>query len=321
MINVIMTRGHEYTLRNAVRDRQCPPLDVLDYDRLLAARKLPRAVYVFTDFDRLGPYDLELAAAVYRELAAAGAPVLNDPARFKTRYGLLRALHEAGINDFNAYRADEGLRPARYPVFIRRDHGHRAPLSDLLADWDATRRAIDEAVAEGVPESHILIVEYAAEPAAPGIFRKLSVARVGDRYTPQLCGHDETWLVKRGKKGGATEELYQDENRIMRENPFAKELARAFQLAEIEYGRADFGLVGGRVQVYEINSNPHFPTAFPHPIPLRAETQRLAWTQLRDALADLAGRAPRGRPIRVGHSKLARYQRRWYARARTRFVP
>jgi len=246
---------------------------------------------------------------------------LNDPAAFRTRWGLLRALHEAGINDFNAYRADEALRPSRYPVFIRRDHGHRAPLSDLLPDWDATRRAIDAAVADGVPHSRILIVEYAAEPAEPDLFRKLSVARVGDRYTPQLCGHDDNWLVKRGKRGGASEALYEDENRIVRENPFAEELAPAFDLAGLDYGRADFGLVGGRVQVYEINSNPHLPTAAPHPVPLRVETQRLAWEQLRAALNALAARAPDGPALRIRHSKLAPYQRRWYARARGRFVP
>ena len=29
-----------------------------------------------------------------------------------------------------------------------------------------------------------------------------------------------------------------------------------FDLAGVDYGRADFGLVGGRPQIYEINTNP-----------------------------------------------------------------
>jgi hypothetical protein len=321
MLRFVMTPGHEYTLA-AVRKRAgVPPIEILSYDRLIGARRLPRAVYVLTDFDRLGGWDLELAGIAARELRRAGVPVLNDPARFTTRYGLLRALHEAGINQFNAYRLEERVRPARYPVFLRRETGHRAPLSGLLEDWDATRRAADAAVAEGVPASQIVLIEYAGEPAAPGIFRKLSLARVGDRYLPQLCGHDDQWLVKRGKMGSATPELYEDEHRIVRDNPFADAVAPAFELAGIEYGRADFGLVGGRVQIYEINTNPHVPTVFRHPFPLRMETQRLAWEQFRDALGSLEARAPAGSWVRLADRRLSRYHRRSLRPVRSRPVP
>jgi hypothetical protein len=302
-----MTRGHDGTHSKVVKDPAAPPIELLDYDRLFASRTLPRAAYVFTDLDRLAPWDLELAAAVYRDLAAAGVPVLNDPARAKTRFALLRALHQAGVNQFNAYRLDEGLRPARYPVFLRRAAGHGHPSSGLLEDWDAVQREIASALSAGVPESSLLLIEYAAEPVSPGVFRKLALSRIGSRYLPQVCVHDRNWLVKYGKLGIATPELYDDERRILRENPFAEPVRRAFEIAGIEYGRADFGLVGGRVQIYEINTNPTLKPGLPHPSAQRAENLRTVWTQHIAAFRELAPGPLAGDPVAI---RISRSQRR-----------
>lgn len=321
MLRFVMTGGHEYTLDEVLRDRRAPRCEIVSYDRLFAAARLPRAVYVFTDLDRLGGWDLELAGAAHRALVRAGVPTLNDPARVRKRYGLLRALHEAGINQFNAYRVEEGIRPARYPVFLRREVGHRAPQSGLLDDWNATRRAIDATAEQGIPLGEVLIIEYAAEPARPGVFRKLSLARVGDRYTPMHCVHQNTWLVKQGSDHTGPLDLFEDELRIMRENPYAEALAPAFEIARIDYGRADFGLVGGRVQIYEINTNPKVAYGSEHPIALRNESQRLAWEKMLDALRALDER-PVGRgPVRIADKRLARYQGRPWRPARSRFVP
>jgi len=60
-------------------------------------------------------------------------------------------------------------------------------------------------------------------------------------------------------------ELYDEELRIVRENPYGSAVAAAFELAGIEYGRADFGLVDSKVQLYEINSNPHDFHGVPNP--------------------------------------------------------
>jgi len=304
-----MTRGHERTHERVVADPDAPRTELLHYDRLFASRRLARAAYVFTDLDRLAPWDLELAAAVYRDLAAAGLPVLNDPARARTRFALLRALHEAGLNDFNAYRLDEGVRPARYPVFLRRAAGHGRPASPLLEDWSAVQRAIEEALAQGIPESSLLLIEYAAEPVAPGLFRKLAVSRFGARYLPQICVHDEHWLVKYGKLACATPELYEDEFRIMRENPFAGAAQRAFEIAHIEYGRADFGLVGGRVQIYEINTNPTLVPGANHPVPRRAESLRLVWSRHMAAFRELDPGPLPGDPVALRNPRLLRHQR------------
>jgi hypothetical protein len=321
VIRIVMTRGHERTHTRVVKDPGAPRIELLHYDELFASRQLARAAYIFTDLDRLAPWDLELAAAIHRELAAAGLPVLNDPARGKTRFALLRALHAAGLNDFNAYRLDEGVRPARYPVFLRRAAGHGRPASPLLADWDAAQRAIAEAIARGIPESSLLLVEYAAEPVRPGLYRKLALSRIGARCVPQICVHDDHWLVKYGKLACATPELYDEELRIVRENPYVEPVQRAFEIAGVEYGRADFGLVGGRVQIYEINTNPTLKPGANHPVPSRVESLTHVWTQHMAAFRELdPGELP-GPSVALRDRRLLRHQGLLGRRIRSREVP
>lgn len=303
-----LVRGHRRTLAQVCSDSRAPRVETLDYDRAFTERRLPRAAYVFTDVDRLAAWDLELAALLYRSLATAGLPVLNDPARVKTRFALLRALHEAGLNDFNAYRIDERVRPARYPVFLRRATGHGKPLSDLLHDWDAVERARDAAVAEGVPEASLLIIEYAAEPVRPGVFRRLALSRIGKQFVPHVCVHDDNWIVKYGRIGSASPELYADERRILCENPHLEPLQRAFEIAGIEYGRADFGLVGGRVQIYEINTNPTLKRGLPHPEAARRENLMQVWDAHLGALRALDPGALSGAPVAPRDPRLRHHQ-------------
>ena len=321
MIQFVVCRGHNYTLEDARQTLATSggsQADVITYDRLIRSRRLPRAVYVFTDLDRLSAWDLELAGAVYRRLVEAGVPALNDPARVLTRSALLRTLRIQSINAFDAYRWEERLEPRRYPVFLRRDAGHGQPLSEVLEDWPSVQRAAERALARGVPSRNLLVVEYAAEPVAPGLFRKLAVARVGERLVPQPCVHDTHWNVKYGSLGCATEELYRDELDLVRSMPFNERLWRAFHVAHIEYGRVDFGLVDGQPQIYEINTNPTVRRKTEHPSPMRVESLRVCWSAYVDALRTLAARAPSGPPVPIADGRLSRHQtwRAWFNRTR-----
>ncbi len=287
MIIFVITPEHPYTLQEVVRESPGLKLRIATYDRLFAMRRPPRATYVFTDLDRLPMWRVRDAAKVYRRLRDAGLRVLNDPARLSSRYGLLRQLCRQGINDFDAYRVEEGIVPARWPVFLRAEGDHDAPLTDLMHDWDEARRAVEHAVAAGTPISSLLLVEYAAEPVRPGLFRKLSVFRIGNIYFGANCVHEDNWLVKLGTKGIAPPELYEDELRLVRDNPFEAALRPVFELAAIEYGRADFGLVGGRPQIYEINSNPHIQFPTEHPSAPRTESFHVFKRNFYAALAEI----------------------------------
>jgi hypothetical protein len=126
------------------------------------------------------------------------------------------------------------------------------------------------------PVSALLIIEYAAEPLPGGIFRKLSVFRIADRLLGYTCVHDHQWIVKYGQRGIATQEMYEEEHRFVAEHTFAEAMRPVFELAGIEYGRVDFGILGGRPQIYEINSNPDLKLRHnPSPVPLRNESNEL----------------------------------------------
>jgi hypothetical protein len=275
VIVFLVSPNLEYTHRAIIGVAPDLEVRVVNYRDLLRYRTTPRATYVFTDFDRLSLAHWHRVGMAYRAMRDAGLRVLNDPARAPSRYGLLRRLHEAGINDFNAYRVEEQIRPSRWPVFLRNEGGHDRPLTDLVRDWDTLRRAIDAAIDGGKPAASLLIVEYCAEPIAEGLFRKLASYRIGSRCFATTAVHEDRWLVKYGKKGIAGPALYEDELRIIQENPYEEALSAAFEIANTEYGRADYGIVNGRPQIYEINTNPEIKFGAEHPSPFRVESTRL----------------------------------------------
>lgn len=282
MIVLFLTGAHAYThqaLRNAGRF----DLRIVSYQRAFRMPWVRRATYIFSDLDRLGFWELELAAKLYRRLRDLGSRVLNDPALVCQRYSLLRTLRERGINTFDVWRVENPVRSLRFPVFLRTESAHRGSISDLLADVDEVEAAIRDATREGYPLRDLILVEYCAEPIREGIYRKGAIYRVGDRMVPCLNVHESRWQAKGGEMGVAGQELYDDEWEMVVGNRHSARLRPAFEVARIDYGRADFGMVGGRPEVYEINTNPMIGTVDHHPFPIRVEAARIAFERLLEA--------------------------------------
>ncbi len=215
--------------------------------------------------------------------ALPGFRVLNDPARVRTRYGLLRALR-AGLNDFDVHPADGCPRPSRFPVFVRIAATHEPALTGLLPDQAALDEALERLQAEGHPLARLLVIEYAAEPVAPGLFRRWGAYRIGGRIHLDHVVTEDTWNVKWGRPGLVGDETYRADDADIRSNRFEDHLTRVFDLAGIDYGRADFGLVGDRQQVYEINTNPTIGRLAEHPSAIRMATMRFAHERLATCL-------------------------------------
>jgi hypothetical protein len=234
-----------------------PSVRVVRYSELVTAHSVSAGVWIFTDPDRLSPSRREVAARVWQQLEASGQPVrlLNHPLRVKRRQALLQALHAAGTNDFEAWSAAEARSPRRYPVFVRVADDHSGPRTPLLFDAIALEREIQRLETAWRPREQLLVVEFHAEPDAQGVFRKYGAFRVGDRVFPNHLLFGSEWMVKRRNHDGHAPRLA-EERRFLEANPHERELRRAFDRAGIEYGRADYGIVGGRVQIYEINTNP-----------------------------------------------------------------
>ena len=284
MICFLVCRGYQFTLKPLQQDSAAPETRILTYNKALRETALPKATYIFVDIDRLNTAELIAAGRLFRRLAAGGCRVLNDPACVRTRLPLLKALQHQGVNNFRVFAVDEANQPKRFPVFVRIADDHAGPLTELIADQATLGRAIEALIAIGYPRSQLIIVEYAAEAVRPGVFRKSSVFRVAERYLPHVCVHDSEWVIKAGRSGFAPAELYDEELAILRTNPFAEQLKPAFEKAGVDFGRADFSFVKGRLCVYEINTNPTLARPSSHSIPQRVHSMKLWWEQFLSSL-------------------------------------
>lgn len=244
----------------------------LSYEELLFERAGPIGHYIFTDFDRLSRFEIESVAAFAAALrkVAPEAKILNDPMRVLQRTPLLAALHAHGINDFTVTRLDAGARPDGYPVFVRAEDGYAGPETDLLFNAQELEVALADLLRRGLPLMGRIAAGYRAEPGSDGLFRRYCAFNVGGEVFAYQLHRSRHWIVKRnypifdGSISASDDLQNTPEARaevidFVRSNPHAETLAKVFEIAGIDFGRADYGIVGGRLQIYEINTNPNAP--------------------------------------------------------------
>lgn len=319
MIILLSTARHRYTHYNLLFAPRLK-LRIMCYEQCWRTPTLPRATYVFTDVERMGYWELELAARLFRVLKRAGCRVLNDPARALSRVGLLQQFQRAGVNSFGAWRLTERPEELPFPVFLRTNSSHRGVLGDLLYDRQSLETAIARHVADGYPARELIIVEYRAEPVREGLFHKRSMFRLGDVMVPSLGVFDPHWCAKRGKRGIAGEALYERERRALARLEDAPQIEHAFDVAGLEYGRADYSVAAGRIEIYEINTNPQVPSTVDHPFASRREAGRHAREALRDAFRALSQTYAGSAEVALDDEVLTKQRRRdrWAFGARWR---
>ncbi|MEM6411935.1 MAG: hypothetical protein AAF683_10420 [Pseudomonadota bacterium] len=312
MIIFVTSAHHKYALRPLKALRGAPEIQIISYNRLFKLDRFRKATYIFCDFDRLNFWELDLAAKVHRQLSANGCRVLNDPARALQRFSLLRKLQREGLNSFHVWDAAIDPLPDRFPVFLRTKAGHRGTLTDLLGSEAEAREALTRALDDGINLHDLMFVEYCAEPIASNVFRKLSAFVIGDQIVTGMAVHDATWHAKFGAEGIAGECLYKEEYEIVDTNEFAEQMLPVFRAANIEFGRADFSMVDGQLETYEINTNPSISPIIEHPFDIRVEADRLHHERLLMALAKLDEEADgrKTRPVRLDIPELAAQKRR-----------
>lgn len=234
----------------------------VSYETLFALRRAPIGHYVFTDLDRLNGYEIDAACEIADALvkAAPMARISNWPNRPLGRYHLLRRLYEAGLNSFNIWRLDEERAPSAYPVFIRREFDARGPETPLLHNEAEFRAAVAQLLATKRGLTGRVAIQYISAKDQAGLHRKYGAFRLGDRIVPQHLMTAESWVVKRQATNPALEPVQEEFDYITR-NPHRDQLMQVFELARIEFGRIDYCIIDGRVQTFEINTNPNFPRA------------------------------------------------------------
>jgi hypothetical protein len=232
---------------------------LLKYEELCTSPAIPTGHYIFSDFDRLTPRQIEHVAAIATMIPeiVTGARVLNHPLHALERYALLRTLARLGLNPIEVARLDEG-KELRFPVFIRRERGADGPETGLLHSPEEHEAAIHSLVAAGRTLKGRIAVEYVDARGPDGRFRKFSALRVAKRIVPIHLHAADDWVVK-SATNTVDAALAAEEYQYVSENPHRDELMRIFEIAHIEFGRIDYAVIDGRVVTFEINTNPTMP--------------------------------------------------------------
>ena len=221
-------------------------------------RSAERRLYVFADLETLALKEAEAVAGLWRRLAASPATErsLNNPSVSLRRFELLTALRNAGFNSFDAYRAEGDPQPGRWPVFTREDRSHDDDsISELLDSPRELSSHLAATVDRGGDLRKRIVVEYAGAPSEDGLFRKYGAIRLSDSIIPCHIFFSHQWMVKHSAVFNTT--TAREELEYIEANPHREELERAFEIAGIEYGRADYSLIDDNVQIWEINTNPY----------------------------------------------------------------
>ena len=258
MIHYLVTRDRAYIMKGYLRTWGAmlrKKICVHAYEEAASLTNLSSGggVWIFADLERLSDRQLEVAESLARRV---GYPyVLNRPAHYVRRFSLLRRLARDGSNDFQVWCPGEALgNKIHFPVFIREENDHTGSLTRLLH----SQRDIDIAVAQllfrGFRLNALMLIEFCETASDEGLYRKYAAFRVGDRIIPRHLIFSRNWVLK--KPDLVAEELVHEETQYLQDNPHEARLREIFELSGIEYGRIDYSLRDGRIQTWEINTNP-----------------------------------------------------------------
>ena len=230
---------------------------ILSYEAIADAGVLPDGAYIFGDVDRLTGAALAHAKRIWDALEARGSHrvrLLNQPGTALKRRELLKALHARGDNLFNVHDLDAPREGLRYPVFIRHSREHHGSYTEILQNAAEVEAAERDLVAAGHDPADLLIVEY-LDTSEDGLFRKYSAMRVGERMLSHHIFADEKWVVK--GSFDPPDARRAEDMAFLQDQSHLGTLADVFEMARIEFGRVDYALKDGAIQVWEINTVPH----------------------------------------------------------------
>jgi len=263
VIYFLSTAKHQYTLRRHLRSFGAGlrgMIRLVSYEQLFRSWRLPRGVYIFSDIERLWPDEAEQAAKFCQVMQERGGfHILNHPTRSMRRYDLLRTLFVRGSNRFNVYRLTEHRQPEKYPVYVRGENDHNGSVTELLNNANELAVAVAQLEKAGRSRENLLITEFCDVVDRAGLYHKYSAFCVAGTIIPRHLCFAKKWVVKQPAVGEL--QLLEEERRYLTTNPHEAELQEIFRLARIDYGRMDYAVFDGVIQVWEINTNPMICTA------------------------------------------------------------
>ncbi len=260
LIHFFVTEGREYPIQDYIDDwvpELSDSLKVHTYSELFTISRLPPGALVFCDLERLGPDSLDIAASICKAIQeqSPNTPILNYPGAVKTRYSLHKTLYEMQQNDFRTFRASESIATLRFPCFIREECDHTGALTRLVETPSQLYSALAQVRLRGYRLHNLLITEFCDTADQGGIIRKYSAFAVGGKIIPRHIFFSTNWLIKNSDI--IENSTVREESQYLHTNPHLGPLQQIFAVANIDFGRIDYGVdAGGNLQVWEINTNP-----------------------------------------------------------------
>lgn len=236
-------------------------VEAVPYESLLRKTEWPRGVYLFTDFERMTPPQRGFASWLHDQMSRSPGAFLplNHPTRHVSRFDLLRRFHTEGLNDFNVYRACD-LDQASYPIFLRYEDRHIGSLTPLLKSQAEAEDRITSLAAQGEDLDRMIAVEFVDTSDSTGLFRKYGAFRIAGRVVPRHMFASDHWEVKIDTNNKSPFRR-REEYAYLRNNPHEHAVMDAFEAAGLTYGRIDYAMKDGRLQVWEINDNPQMTSS------------------------------------------------------------
>ena len=297
MIRYFVTRRHPYTVLpflekwpNSVRN----DFKIVFHEDLPFVTRLDAGPVIFTDLDRLWPANWNNALRLSKVLIETfgSACVLNAPDGVLLRNQLLQTLWSRGINRFRAVRCSQSLDELRYPVFVRDPNDHHGPRTPLLNNRAELDAAIAQLVSKGYTPGSLTAIEYIDTRDEQGLFRKYSAFRIGDAIIPAHILTSPDWVTKDSPPAP----MLGYELAYLETNPHREQLHRVFDLAGVQYGRIDYGLKDGQIQIWEVNTNPVIVQEREKYWPAKLPMKQKLVDQISAAFAALIERVPAGSP-------------------------
>jgi len=228
----------------------------LDYEDFLLRKKFLPGTYIFSDIELLTETQRNESAIIFKTLRnlKKNVRLLNHPTYSLRRYDLLKMLHEKSINQFNVYRIDEDIQTIQYPVFLRIENDHGGTRSKLLNNREEMNKEIEHMINQGISKDELLIVEFRDTSDQDRIYRKYAAFILDGIIVPRHVFFSRSWHQKYDDI--LNENYLREEMKYLHENPHQEQLRNIFRMANLHYGRIDYSLLDGKIQVWEINSNP-----------------------------------------------------------------
>jgi hypothetical protein len=224
---------------------------------LTSIKKMPPGTFIFSDLERLKASQLKILGSFCEQLLAndENIPLFNNPVSALSRYSLLRKLYDDGFNKYNVCKVADTECTPQYPLFLRRDNDHSGPRSKLLGTPEEKNDALLKALIGGIDINNLIQIEFCETKSDDGYYRKYSAFRIGNEIIPAHIIFDTNWIAK-DTVPPDSESIELEKEKFKKENPHADRLLEIFNLAGINFGRIDYGMLDGTMQTWEINTNP-----------------------------------------------------------------